>query len=467
MSFLSVLSRQIKGLIAPTRALEESPAEPVSPSAELVSRDEFTTHLARAIAAVEQKHAVTLVHGRAGTGKTTLIQKLVKSSKLNHVIVAPTGVAALNAGGQTIHSFFGLPPRMINLDEIEPRRKLQSILRRIDFVVIDEISMVRADLLDAVERTLRVNRGLDKPFGGVPMIFVGDFLQLPPVVEEQDKLILQAAGYDSHFAFGAKCVQALRPHLIELNVVYRQKERDFIDLLGRLREGDGVPEAIQTLNAACCRTHRADTVPVTLTATIASADRYNRQGLSALRSDLRSYTGIVDGEFARGNRQRLPAPEFLDLKVDARVMLVKNDPAHRWVNGSLGTVKRLDDESVRVRLDETGEEHHVTRESWESIRYEWDYEKQRIAAKVVGTYSQIPLTPAWALTIHKAQGLTLSDVRVDLSDGAFAEGQTYVALSRAKTLDGLSLAKPISVGDVRVNPDLVDAVRRLAGTGTN
>jgi hypothetical protein len=463
MSLLSFISGRLRGLTAPVSNNAMLPTG-VSPAKvqKLEQNKPPSTGIESVLWAIRQKKPVILVHGRAGTGKTTLIRRVIAESNLNHVVVAPTGVAALNAGGQTIHSFFGLPPRMINLDEIAPRNKLRSILRRLDFIVIDEISMVRADLMDAIDQTLRVNRGRDEPFGGVPMLLVGDFLQLPPIVEEQDARILANAGYDTHFAFGAKCIHKLTPHVVELITVHRQTELEFIELLGQLREGRNVGQVVATLNEICCRPHRTTATPVTLTATTASAEQHNHKGLSALRSQVKTYIGTVVGEFALKNKQRLPAPEFLDLKAGARVMLVKNDPDKRWVNGSLGTVTRLESDSVCVRLDDGLSEYHVTRDSWESIRYEWDHEKQRIEAKVVGTYSQIPLIPAWAITIHKAQGLTLSDVRVDLGDGAFSEGQTYVALSRAKTLSGLSLARPLKIGDVRVHPELVNDVRRMA-----
>ena len=466
MGLLSVISDKLRGLTSPKLS---NPARNVSPRVRTESGIEKlqppSNSMEAVLWAIRQKKPVTLIHGRAGTGKTTLIRQVIKETKLNHVVVAPTGVAALNAGGQTIHSFFGLPPRMINLDEITPRNKLRTILRRLDFIVIDEISMVRADLMDAIDRTLRVNRGRKEPFGGVPMLLVGDFLQLPPIVEEQDEQILRNSGYDSHFAFGAKCIHSLRPHIVELNTVYRQTEREFIDLLGQLREGRNIDDVVATLNAICYRPHRATVTPITLTARTASADHHNLAGLQALRDQSRHIPAQLLVSLRSGTSNVSPRQSFLILKSDARVMLVKNDTNKRWVNGSLGTVTGMESESVRVRLDEGHAEYQITRESWESVRYEWDYSKQRIEAKVVGTYSQIPLIPAWAITIHKAQGLTLSDVRVDLGEGAFSEGQTYVALSRAKTLDGLSLAKPLTAGDVRVNPDLVDDVRRMASNG--
>lgn len=257
-------------------------------------------------------------------------------------------------------------------------------------------------------------------------------------------------------------MQNLEPTIIELTTVYRQKEVEFIELLGKLRLGEDTHDVVTALNGTCHKPHRLSSVPITLTARTDSAEQHNLRGLAMLPGKMMTYTGVIVGEFALKKMQRLPAPEFLDLKVGAHVMLAKNDPKKRWVNGSLGTVTQLEKDHISVRLDSNSTEFSVTRESWESVRYEWDHSKQRIVANVVGTYSQIPLIPAWAITIHKAQGLTLSDVRVDLGDGAFSEGQTYVAISRAQSIDGLSFVKPLTIGDVRVNPRLVDAVREFA-----
>lgn len=421
---------------------------------------EIDPNLEAVLRSVKDRVPVTLIHGRAGTGKTTLIRKVVNESGLNCVVLAPTGVAALNAGGQTIHSFFGLPPRIINLDEIAPKNRRKSILRRLDFVVIDEISMVRADLLDAVDRSMQVNMGREEPFGGVPVVFVGDFMQLPPIVERADEEILSNLGYEFHFAFAAHCLRGLPPKVIELTTVYRQSEAEFIELLGKLRVGDDVHNTVAALNRYCHRPHRPSAIPVILAARTASAERHNTIGLSRLPGNVQTYFGRITGDFPI-EKKRLPAPEFLDLKVDARVMLVRNDPLKRWVNGTLATVIKLGTDSVWVRLDETGSEHEVTIESWENIQYEWNYAENRVKPTVAGTYSQVPLIPAWAVTIHKSQGLTLTDVRIDLGGGAFSEGQTYVALSRAKSVDGLSLVRPIAAGDVRVSSHLVSGVERL------
>lgn len=407
---------------------------------------------------------VVLLHGRAGTGKTSLILSL-RDEGLRHVVLAPTGIAALNAGGQTIHKFFGIPPRIVNLDDIKPRHRLGSILRKIDLIVIDEISMVRADLLDVVDRSLRVHLDPDRPFGGKKILLAGDFLQLPPVVEEHDVPILLNRGYDVVYAFGAKCIQDLRNlELIELSTVYRQSDPEFLELLHNVRIGEKLEDTVHCLNLRCHRPHRSTAKPVILTSRVDAALEYNRRGLAALPGDPNRYVGTIEGDF-RVLRDRLPAPEHLDLKKDARVMMVKNDPEKRWVNGSLATVSNLSDIAVWVRLDELGTEEEVHKATWESIEYQYDMLTQRVNPTVVGTYTQFPITPAWAMTIHKAQGLTLDDVRIDLGQGAFSPGQAYVALSRARSLEGLSFGKPLRISDVMSDTKLVEGVRQIAASG--
>lgn len=462
MNFLLRIAHRFKSLESAQKhelieILKEESVAPKLPA----SVDEDSSPFQVALRAIQNKEPVVLVHGRAGTGKTTLVRRLIKESGLNQAVIAPTGIAALSAGGQTIHSFFGLPPQMINLDEIFPKHKLESICRRLDFLIIDEISMVRADLMDAIDKTLRVNRFDERPFGGLSLVLVGDFLQLPPIVNRHDAPILKELGYESPYCFFAKSLQNISPRIVELNTVYRQTERHFVELLAKIREGIELEETLNEINRSCFRQHRPGFVPVILTARKMTAERHNRAGLSNLQGPSKTYEGVFTGSFTENDSDKLPSPEFLDLKLGARVMFTKNDQAKRWVNGSLGTVSGIQDTAIQVRLDDTRDEHLVGRDTWEKIQHEWNHAKRRIEAKVVGTYTQIPLTPAWAITIHKAQGLTLSDVRVDLESGAFSEGQTYVALSRAKTLDGLSLARPINIGDVKVNPDLVRGVRRL------
>ncbi len=360
------------------------------------------------------------------------------------MVLAPTGVAALQAGGQTIHSFFGIPPRLMNPDEVKPRAQVRRLLKKLDRVVIDEISMVRADLLDAVDISLRIARDNSEPFGGVQMVLVGDFLQLPPVVPYAEQEMLGRMGYEGPFTF-----------------VHRQTDRAFIAMLDALRRGRGAREAAEALNEACVRPHRDGALPVLLTPTNARADAYNARGLASLSDEGREFSGLLKGEFGLEG-DRLPVAEKLVLKRGARVMALRNDPARRWVNGSVGTVTGLGPHSALVKLD-SGPSVEIEAFTWERIRYGWDEPGGRLEAQVVGTYTQLPLAPAWALTMHKAQGLTLTDVRIDFADGAFAPGQAYVALSRARTLEGLSLVRAITGRDVRVDRRVAEFVERFEG----
>ena len=418
------------------------------------------------IAALRSTAPVVLLHGRAGTGKTSLIHSL-RGEGLRYAVVAPTGIAALNAGGQTIHSFFRIPPRIVNLEDIKPLNKLGSVLRRLDLIVIDEVSMVRAELLDAVDTTLRVHLDPDKPFGGMQILLVGDFLQLPPVVENHVAPILQGLGYEVPHAFGAKCIQNL-PELkvLELSTVYRQRDPEFLDLLHNLRVGEDLDQTVRRLNLQCHKQHRTSSKPIILTSRTDAAAEYNRQGLAALPGSAFLFMGTIEDKF-RIDRDRLPAPERLELKKGARIIMVKNDPEKRWVNGSLGTVSNLSTSAIWVCLDSSADKEEVHRATWESIEYQYDALSKRVNPVVVGTYTQFPVAPAWAMTIHKAQGLTLEDVRIDLGEGAFSTGQAYVALSRARTLEGLSLSQPLRVSDVMADTNLVKGVRHLAARGQN
>ena len=407
----------------------------------------------QALSAIRDHHPAIMIRGRAGTGKTTLIRFILEQDGDNQVVVAPTGVAAINAGGQTIHSFFRIPPRLHNLSEIHPRRGGGKLFKNLRRVIIDEISMVRADLLDAIDYALQINRRDSRPFGGVQMVFVGDFLQLPPVVRRDEEDILSSKGYATPFAFSAKCLSHIEVTTIELSKVHRQDDPEYIELLGNLRTAHDLEATIGTFNERCLGPHKQNVVPVVLAGTNSVADQYNARGLQILTGEPLTYNGVLIGEF-NVDTDKLPTPQALTLKVGARIMMVKNDKDKRWVNGSLGTVKRLEKDRIWVVLDDEKGEHEVLKTSWENIRYGWDEKNKHIEAKVVGSYSQIPVIPAWALTIHKAQGLTLENVRVDLAHGAFASGQTYVALSRARSLKGLSFASPLRTSDVRIDQRL-------------
>jgi len=261
-------------------------------------------------------------------------------------------------------------------------------------------------------------------------------------------------GYRTPYAFSARSLEQVAVTTVSLEHVYRQDERDFINILSQIRLGEGISEAVTLLNERCVGPHRATAQPLLLTPTKAAAERYNQRGLNALPSDPVIFRAEITGRLEI-DRDRLPVPEHLELKVGARVMAVKNDLEGRWFNGSLGTIRDIGESGVLVRFDRTGDEHLVAGAEWTKVRQEWNEESQSIENRQVGAYWQIPLVPAWAITIHKAQGLTLDDVRLDLGSGAFAPGQVYVALSRVKTLAGLSLARPLRPMEVQADPMLL------------
>jgi hypothetical protein len=293
---------------------------------------------------------------------------------------------------------------------------------------------------------------------------VGDFLQLPPVVQDHDWPMLENLGYEAPYAFNAHALQAMPAEMVTLDRVWRQGEPDFVDMLGAIRTREGIDDALERLNARCVGAPRDGVQPLLLTPTRAAAERYNNQGLAALGKARTGFRGAFERDFALG-AVNLPVPEFIELAPGARVMAVRNDPGGRFVNGTLGTVTRFDKEGgVFVQFDRRRDEDLVVPVTWEKIRQQWNEAEQRIENEVVGSYRQIPLIHAWAVTIHKAQGLTLDDVRVDLGSGAFAPGQVYVALSRVRTLDGLSFARPLRASDVRADPVLVAFMKWARGS---
>ena len=452
------------------RAAASKRTAPAEPTFVPDAAYEASPGVGEALAAIDAGTPVVLITGRAGTGKTRLVQyaKSRPGGELQ-ATVAPTGIAALNARAQTIHSFFHLEHAVLDAKNLSKGGKFGSLYRRMKRLVIDEISMVRADIIDAIDARLRQVRGDKRPFGGVQIVMVGDFLQLPPVVQEQDRPMLDGLGYTAPYAFNAHILQALPVATVALERVWRQAEDDFIDMLGRVRSREGVAEALARLNARCVGPHRDGVKPLMLTPTRAAAERYNQEGLAALRAKRTAFRATIERDFALG-AANLPVPEHLELSPGARVMAVRNDPQGGFVNGSLGTVIRLEPEGAVVRFDRRGEDRLVEPATWEKVRQQWNEEKQRIDNEVVGTYRQIPLIHAWAVTIHKAQGLTLDDVRVDVGAGAFAPGQVYVALSRVRTLAGLSFARPLRESDVRADPVLLAFMKwaqaREAGGGS-
>lgn len=416
--------------------------------------------VAEAFAALEARTPVVMLIGRAGTGKSHFIRSLVSANPdYPQALLAPTGLAAMNIGGQTVHSFFGFPPRPLIGNAEKPHWFFTRTARAIRRLIVDEISMLRADVLDAMDQHLKIARKSSRPFGGVQMLLVGDFYQLPPVVRGDEGALLEEAGYASPYAFSAHVLRDAPVAAIELTEVHRQTNRDFIALLSSIRERRGIDEAVTILNTVCLE-RSLPKRPVLLCATNAVADKYNAQGLASLDGVTARYLGGFEGEAPRAQGDRFPAPMELVLKRGARVIFTQNDSEGRWVNGSLGTVKSLDDEIVVVTLD-TGDEVDVERATWPQARWTWNAKENRMEVKEEFKYVQFPLAPAWALTIHKAQGMTLDSVEIDLGRGAFAPGQTYVALSRARSMETLRLTRPLAARDVQVDPAIAEGLARL------
>jgi len=400
----------------------------------------------RAASFLEQPGGNLFVTGRAGTGKSTLLKALRDVYADRMVVLAPTGLAAINIGGQTIHSFFGFPPRLIQESDIK-RSRNGRVMRKLEFLVIDEASMVRSDLMWGIDRAMRVNRGRPREaFGGARVLLFADLHQLPPVIQEPEVLVHLTETHGSPFFF---LIDALREGagtaLLELTQIFRQTDDDLIRVLNAVREGNVSDSDLAFINT-CVRPIRtlAEGEPyVILTTTNAAAKRINNRYLEALPERAVRFNATITGDF---NANIEPADPALELKPGAKVMMLRNDPDKRWVNGTIARISRLTDKQVFV--DVNGREYEVEPVAWEHRRYAFDQSAEKIVETVAGTFKQFPLRLAWALTIHKAQGLTLDKVYIDLGTGTFAHGQTYVALSRCRTMQGLALARPLTRRDI-------------------
>lgn len=408
---------------------------------------EVTEDYRRAKQLLDAGVPLVFVTGKAGTGKSTFIHYLRHSISKRVVVLAPTGVAALNVQGATIHSFFRLPPRVLSKEDIQ-RVEDRKLYANLDVLILDEVSMIRADVLDAIDAFLRLNgKHSDQPFGGTQVVMVGDLLQLPPVVATKEEATLFSRRYTSPFFFSAKALddQVMAP--IELERVFRQQDPAFVGILNRIRLGDSSDDVLAAINVRLNAAPPAET-PIVLTPTNARADSINIEEMKALSGDVREYEGVIAGKMNL-EEDKLPSPLHLRLKQNARVMFTKNDKERRWINGSLGVVTETKPDSITVRLEEMGRGVvTVERVSWETYKYVYDEANDRIIPRVVASYTQFPLMPAWAVTIHKSQGKTMPAVRVDLGNGAFAPGQTYVALSRVRQLNDVWLARAIKADDV-------------------
>jgi hypothetical protein len=419
---------------------------------------------------VEETGRHLFLTGRAGTGKTTFLKRLKEESPKRMVVAAPTGVAAINAGGVTLHSFFQLPLGVLVPGSWEEggggghdrrfrfSREKRAIVQSLDLLVIDEISMVRADVLDAVDEVLRRLRGDERPFGGVQLLMIGDLRQLPPVAKDEEWALMQGTWPTAYF-FGSRALAATEYRCIELRRVYRQKDASFVALLNDVRAGAPSAATLAALNGRCSPRGEADgDGGIVLCTHNAQAQAINEARLEALPGGGMDYAAQVTGTFPEAS---WPTEGALRLKPGAQVMFVKNDPDKRFFNGRIGRVTRLEaGRRAWVRCEGDAADIDVGAMSWENLKYTADPESGQLKQEVAGTFSQLPLKLAWAITVHKSQGLTFDRVRL-LADRSFAPGQVYVALSRCRTLEGLALERPIPASAVMADPEIDRYVREI------
>ena len=408
--------------------------------------------------------------GKAGTGKSTFLRYICENTKKKYVVLAPTGIAAVNVGGQTLHSFFKIPfkpllpddpdfsPKQIRKTQRFPKEKVK-LLKELELIIIDEISMVRADIIDFVDKLLKIYSGnMREPFGGKQLLFVGDIFQLEPVVTRDMREILSRF-YKQFFFFNAHVFGALGLIPIELRKIYRQKDDEFISMLDRVRVNAASWADMALLNSRCDPNYSNsdDAFAITLATRRDTVNAINDEHMAALKTPEFSYQGQIEGEFPEND---LPTALTLVLKEGAQVIFIRNDKDGRWVNGTIGKVNHLSPDKVWIEMED-GEINEIEPEAWENIQYSYDEKKKVVVENVLGSFSQFPIKPAWALTVHKSQGLTFNHVVIDFAGGAFTGGQTYVALSRCTSLDGITLLKPLSGRDIIVHPAVVNFSRNF------
>lgn len=391
--------------------------------------------------------------GRAGTGKTTFLRNVQKMTNKRFITVAPTGIAAILANGETVHSFFGLP-----LDVCEPgtygnmsRTKIAA-LRSADTIIIDEVSMLRCDIVDAIDYTMRKVLRRSLPFGGKQIVFVGDMFQLPPVVRTGDEreYLSDLYGANEFFFYKSRAVGLMNLVKIELKKIYRQNDEEYLNILENVRFDNVTAKDLCRLNSRVGEPKKGEMV-ITLTSINRTANDINRNRLAEIDGKEYVYEGEIKGKF---DQNRLPVEKTLAFKVGAQVMFVRNDQYKRWVNGTLGRIENLEDDTITVVLD-NGNSFEVERCTWDSVVYEYDRGERSLKKEVVGTFKQFPLKLAWAITVHKSQGMTFDKMSLNLNWAMFAEGQLYVALSRVRSLSGLNLSCPLNRNSVRTNVEII------------
>ena len=411
--------------------------------------------------------------GKAGTGKSTFLKYVCANTKKKYVVLAPTGIAAINAGGSTLHSFFKLPFHPLLPDDpnfslkggklhsfLKYSSEHRKLIKQLELVIIDEISMVRADIIDFIDKVLRVySQNMREPFGGKQVLLVGDVYQLEPVVKSDEREILNRF-YPTPYFFSARVFNEMELVSIELTKVYRQSDPAFVGVLDHIRNNTATAADLQLLNTRYNSeiVSNENDMYVTLATRRDVVDYINEKKLAELPGDSVTLKGEIKGEFPENS---LPTQMELEVKPGAQIIFIKNDPDKRWVNGTIGTIAGIDEEETLYVITEDGGEYDVKKDKWSNIRYRYNETEKKIEEEELGVFIQYPIRLAWAITIHKSQGLTFSRVVIDFTGGVFAGGQAYVALSRCTSLDGIQLKKQISRSDIFIRPEIITFAQRF------